>query len=1012
MLQLASGALSRALALLLLAGFVALGVMPAAAATTGNISGTITSAKNAPIAGAKVTATAPSGHYSATTDAKGFFSIAGVVPDTYTISITAPGYQDASIAGVTVFQDQTNAVSTQLAPRLQTIGRTSVRSTTSAFQPNVPQDTYNVSPAGIKTQLGKNNAVSESNLLVSLPGASLDSSGYPVLRGGRENEEGFQFEGIDYTDAFTSQFVNSLALNNPGQFQLNPGAGDASSGNSGTGVINLLTKRGTRPAFGSLDLEAQGYPFTHQAAFEYGFATPDTRISNYFTFTGRNQDRVYGPYGSDSTDIGAFFNTNNVSGRDIIDNFVYKFGKDQNQSLQLVWQNQWTIFQTQYGGNATLNFKTGDPYALSRIEAFTGLTAAQIQTLLPFYPGQTQGVQQLNFLSGQIQPNDTLKLQYNIAPDAATFISAKFYRVNAVVTFNQPFASEDAFGVYRQVLQGGQRTGFAVDGQRQINDKNLLKFGGKYDFLHPVDSYSAPSYGADFLGLLGYNNMIPDFLPGGYLAKNGFTGQMIPPANIANTLNRQDASLYITDSWTPSSRIRADIGLREDMSNYQLPPFSSGLYAANLTSVDAQAKTPHILEPRAAFTYQMGPNDSIRGSFANSVEFAPIADVEAQIDPNYYQTLPYANLAATHATCGVTHNLPCANYGSQIYWDLQDNIEGVPYQPVRPETFSNYDFSYSHLFPNNIALRLTPFYRRGYNAIVQYATVKTVNGVPQVNPATGQYIFNPTVASNLGVNRTTGVEFYLTKDNPNPGFSGSISATYINEFSNVIPTSASEDFFPTLPAASALLGNQYRVGFLSPFQITGAVAYKSKGGIRINPVVSYNVGYPINIGALTAAFVGSTPYNLPNTNVTNSFGATFAPSYVDPQNPGTVFHPNIAATRGVSQTSAAGGILSAPRVGLANVAFEYNPPSNPRSTFGIYVSNFFNQYYGQPAVNTRWQPVANGIAGPQTGQISQTIQFPGVGFGNYGLDRFGNQPYIISPNQQPRVVNFYYQLAF
>ena len=59
----------------------------------------------------------------------------------------------------------------------------------------------------------------------------------------------------------------------------------------------------------------------------------------------------------------------------------------------------------------------------------------------------------------------------------------------------------------------------------------------------------------------------------------------------------------------------------------------------------------------------------------------------------------------------------------------------------------------------------------------------------------------------------------MTKD-ATTGLSGQFTATYINEYSNVIPLSASEDFFPSIPPASLLLGNLYRVGFLSPFQTT------------------------------------------------------------------------------------------------------------------------------------------------------------------------------------------------
>src|SRR5476649_437624 len=257
----------RVLALVLLVAFVLGMSVPAFAGTTGVLNGTISAAKGVPVSGASLTVVSPSGTYHATTDSKGFFSIPGIQADTYTVTVTAAGYDAASITGVTVNADQTTPLTSSLTRATAVIGRTASRSQSSAFQPAATTDTYNLGASQIATQLGKKGSVSETNLLTSIPGASLDSSGYPVLRGGRENEEGFQFEGIDYTDAFSNQFVNSLALNNPGGFQLTPGAGDASSGNSGTGVINLLLKRGTYPAFGSAEADVtQGNTPTNSPA--------------------------------------------------------------------------------------------------------------------------------------------------------------------------------------------------------------------------------------------------------------------------------------------------------------------------------------------------------------------------------------------------------------------------------------------------------------------------------------------------------------------------------------------------------------------------------------------------------------------------------------------------------------------------------------------------------------------------------------------------------------------------
>lgn len=1016
-----SKAIRRLFGVVAVATFLAATFGAASAGTTGNINGTITAVNGTALAGVQVIAISPSAKYTATTDAKGFFAIAGVTPDTYSVILSASGYSPYTVSGVTVFQDQTVAVNQQLNTALRTIGRTAARNQASAFQPTVPENTINLGATQIQTQLGKKNNVSESNLLVSLPGASLDSSGYPVLRGGRENEEGFQFEGIDYTDAFTSQFVNSLALNNAGNFQLTPGAGDASSGNTGTGVINLLTKRGSYPAFGSLDAELLTRIVGKQLAGEYGFATPDGKVSNYTTYTFNDQDRIYGPYGADPASIGAFFSTQHQHGNDLINNFVYKFGKNNNQSLQALYQNQWFIFNGNYGGGVNqLPYKTNDPYALSRIRVYTGLTPAQFLPLLQPYLGQTSQTDLLQYVSGSTQPNETIKLQYSLNPGPSSFYTVKYYKVNSVAQFRRPFNSEDSLGNYYFSEQGGQRTGFAGDGNLQLGNKHLLKFGGKYELLTPVFGYASPVFGAEVLGpILGNGNEIKDFLPGGYLAKNGFFDQTVPVFWESTSTVRQDTSAYVTDSWSPTSRLKIDAGVRLDISNYRYPSPTRNpeLFATNpdgsaLTSIDSAQRNPHIIEPRFAFAYQFGRNDAIRGSYARTVEFPPLADVDAFVNRAYYNSLPYSNLPATQPVCGISGTGKCASYGEQLFWENQ-NFSGVPFQPIKPETFSNFDFSYSHQFPNNLSVKITPFYRRGYDALVQYATVRTVNGVPVTDPVTGAYQFNPSQSSNLGINRTTGVELYITKDNPGPGFSGSISATYLNEFSNVIPLSASEDFFPTIPAASALLGKVYRVGFLSPFQATAALAYQTKSGFRINPIVSYNIGYPISYGNSTAYLAGGKPLNVPNTNVTSGFGSSVAPNYVDPLNPGTLQRPNIAASRGTNEGNDPGSKLSAQRV-TANLSIEFTPSRTQKGgTYGLFISNLFNQVYGQPSLNSRWQPVATGLAGPTTGKVSQTVLFPGVGFANYDyVQRFGNQPYIITPNGAPRLFRLYYQFAF
>ena len=60
---------------------------------------------NAPLVGAKVTISAPSAVFSATTDKSGHFLFQSLPPDTYTVTLEMGGYQTATTEGVEVDAD-------------------------------------------------------------------------------------------------------------------------------------------------------------------------------------------------------------------------------------------------------------------------------------------------------------------------------------------------------------------------------------------------------------------------------------------------------------------------------------------------------------------------------------------------------------------------------------------------------------------------------------------------------------------------------------------------------------------------------------------------------------------------------------------------------------------------------------------------------------------------------------------------------------------------------------------
>lgn len=1078
------------------------------AGTTGIISGTVSDQEtHAPIANAKVTAASPSGTYTAAADAHGFFSMTGVYPDTYTVSFQATNYTPVSAPGVVVFADEVATVNQSLTKQLRTIARVTARSAGGAYQPSQTVDTYTVTGAQANQILGNNINNSESQLIASLPGAGFDSSGYPVIRGGRENEESFQFEGIPYTDAFTNQFVNTLSLPGLGlqSAQLTPGVSNASFSTQGTGTLNLIVKRGTYPGFANVQGAIGGPSYRHEINFEWGWATPDQRWSDYASYTGRN----YAPqYLHSALDIGRFGSLQMETDREFVNNLVFRFGKNNNQSLQAFVDIADHHFYEGYGGYGNTCFGSCDPYFLRYASLFSGIdfpscygssrvagsipgngakNCSDILSIVPLDPYQTSPTETLaqakrNYET-YYQPNESGKLQYTWNINSSTYLSTMLYHVNSVVTFDFPEGSgTNPFGFDSVLLQGGVTDGGNIDLTKQLSAQHLVKIGGSYKWLHPVydQPWTTMGFWNGVSAFTGIDDNAYDFLPlgggggvgTGYLAANGIpAGTRMPDSYENSNTNRQDFGAYINDTWTPNDRLHVDVGARVDGANYKfnmgpgmnancefyyLPssyatpgPAAAGnpygvpaganiAYPGNCGKptfdVGRDKTNPRVVQPVLAVSWKLGNNDAVRASYGRSVEFVTLGGIDLSASPAYYTTMygkipsfspdlwfsnwnalngfggpPPAYSTAPAMYCGIFSDTYCSNYGDELFWNNQHNVLGIPFQPVKPEVFTNYDFSYSHQFTrgflNGVEFKVTPWYRNVQDAFASAQTPRMVGG-KIVTDSNGNIVYNPPVQSNLGYSRANGIEMDITRQ-VTYGLSGQFTATYQNEWSNVVPLSGSEDFYPSVPAASLALGNKYRVGFLSPFQTTLALDYHTHNGWRFNPQFFYNVGYPYGAGLIGAAFINGQAYNIPNTNA--SAGLIGSPAgatqYIDPMNPGSFFNPNIAATRGTPEKASPGGNLSHPNL-TANFTTEYE--LNQKITLGATVLNIFNEVYGGPVLNGRYQPVATGISGPLSGSSSSTMLFgPAYGLVNYSSLRNPFQPYINTPNGTGRSYYFY-----
>jgi len=1060
--------IAAAFLVLLLVG--AAGSTAYASSSTGVISGTVTdAATGSPIEGVAISAASGSGSYKTTTNAHGFYSMAGVYADTYAVTFFFEGYETHFESGVSVFADQVATVNVKLTKSAKLLGHIVVRSQASAFQPTQTTATTTVSAAQIQNMQGSGFNLSETNLITSLPGAMADSSGYPVIHGGREYEEGFEFEGIPYVDAYSNQFTNSLAIPTAGVqlLQLTPGAGNASQAGGGTGAFNVVARRGTYPSYAQVGIASGGPSFDHRLNLDFSWATSDSRFSDYVSFAGASFANKYGNGTTPVVQFGNYFSRAFEWDRELLNNFNYRFGNNNSQSLQFFIDVADHNFYDGAGGNVGLCFASCDPVFDSTWGGIFGFSTSQIQNLAAMYPGQTSPTELLatanRFPIATFQPNSAMKLEYTRNINSSTYFSTKLYRQVSVVSFDDP-SPAGSFQGDAYNLQGGQTTGFTVSLQKQLNDRNLFTFGADYNFIHPIDQFRSTSFGlfgalispSDITGTV-YGFIPPSdpncpLGPGGCGYAYNFPGApaqlTYPQFDQVSTVNRQDYSLYANDKMDVGSQLKAEIGLRLDMATYRLPtpgldpnfcttaylpatwtpnpnynssaPLGHGNCPFNATFNFTNAQTrPKVLQPRIGLTWEASPTTALRVTYDRGVAFVPIASVGfGEVDPGYYLNPPYGSLPAVNLLGGPTTNcglapaytVPCKTFGEQLYWASQ-NFDGVPFQPALPMTADNYQITlqtqFTRGFLNGVAVSVAPWHRFQHNTTAnEAAPILGPNGQPLV--INGAIQFLPPVLNNLGKEFATGVDLNITRENPY-GFSGQFTASYINEYSSVIPTSSLEDFYPNIVPASILVGNVYRVGFVSPFQATLGITYRTRSGWRINPRISYNDGYPTGLGTLSAAIINNKAYNLPNTNTLIGSAPNGPACFVDPMNPGSVFNPNIAACRGNTEAASPGGVLTPPN-STTSITVEYTAHHSPIS-YGVNVDNVFNETFNGPAFNARYQPIATGITGPLTGFSTNPTNYSTYpsAWPQYANFIGGKQIFVNIPANPGRAWYFYIQ---
>ncbi|HEV2909328.1 MAG TPA: hypothetical protein VGX02_08615, partial [Candidatus Eremiobacteraceae bacterium] len=794
------------------------------------------------------------------------------------------------------------------------------------------------------------------------------------------------------------------------------GGYDVTNGNTNSGVVNIVVKRGSYPGAGQATLLDNAPNFDHRFAVEYGNGSPDNRFSYFVSYNGLRQFRTYGDQHTFLSQEVTAVGTGDGNESNI--NLFYRWGQDNRNELQYFGENGANYFGfdynvLQYGGLQSAicptitNPPTCLPYDSANLQtrSFFGTTTAWSTTLLP---GQTAYNQAINYADNENNNHFIEKLNYKRQFSSNSYADIGVFRTSVHDIFGVPWNAGFASGEYE--FNHSDNTGINFDYQNQISNQHLLAFGGtgkfsKTDFsigipmLEPlVEPITGNYVGYRFLphgvGGCGVNGATPTCVSPFYAP----VGHGLPLSTYVNEFSFitdpvQTWDAFAQDTWTPTSQFNVKVGVRFDQQVLHLPSNAAALSTSYTHDalgntidvpglpVGSNVTRPSQFSPRLALTYT--PNQNARNVFRASagefIEFTPVSNIENtyQIPQAAYNctaasgcfhTLPGYSPTCVSGKDPANANMPCNginNLGQAALEDLNTNNFGQ-YTPVLPQTAFAADFSWEHDFGNGLDLKLTPYYRRGRNYVV--ANTPLLATLPD-----GTSVFGAPIEQNAGANVNTGIELALAKS-VTFGFSGYLNATYDNTKANY-----NSDFFPATNNAALALNHYFHVSYLAPVTATLGLVYHDRHGLLVTAELPYESGYYYGVGKHTFVFAlcgqvtgctgnpaSSVPVEVLNTDLAAaSLGQntlTSAYYYTDPLNPGTILNPNITGSRGTPEGNDPGSLRSPQRL-LVNLAIAHDVGSGPNHfQVGVRASNLLGNYSpGVVGGNSRFR--INGLGG-------------------------------------------------
>lgn len=787
----------------------ALCVSRALAGTTGTIVGAVRDPGGRPLAGVTVEAVSPSGSARAVTDARGFYALQALTPDTYTLSFQLAGFEPLGVPGVNVQQDLVSHADETLSKELRTIGTVRASGGGSLFKPYQGEDVYNVSGAQLNAATGGDNLhKTVYQYLDTVPGVTPIGGGFssePSIRGGNDVDNGYELDGIPITERITGFFTTNLTDLGISNVEVFTGGLGASNAGNGLGVINSVIKTGTNPGFANVSVGATSPDFTSYSRLEFGTATRDKKLSLYLGFDGSasqtnfwsgttNPTFPLSTIGVNSTNPG-FNNT-----ADVIANVHYK--PTARDDFQFLYQNGVFSGLPNYaeaggavalvpcagatGGAATSSNGSGG-IAPDGKPCPLGLAYKTLPSGTGNYLGHYSGI-------GKIQWNRTI--------DAKSSLALRLAENFNEYIFDQPL-SDPNLGSQQPIAgcpgypyAGGSPVTVSASGGACTQD-----LGDYYQDRRSSEYFASADY-----TLTPTQNLV--FKAGGgeeydhqrrdvrYL--NKFNAG---PGSTAGSCYLSDASYPCANAYTdiPTHVTTAYVSATANLGALTLQPgLHYGRIFYGVPSADGGATSAGVFSPSLSGTARLDRKNALRFSYASSGQFIGTEFV-------------YRLNSTTYD--------PAKN-GTNAYQPTRNNVT---------------DLQFEHSFDPNTSLKVGPYYRLSNNYLAIYSPFLGFD------PTTGVVKYGDSTVSNATKIRSLGAEFGFSHLDPRPvGTSLWLSGSYNNYWTQVSSVTGGQSSFLNFPLPGQFLSQGIFVrGYQTPLLTATLTADLHSHGWHLLPLAYY-----------------------------------------------------------------------------------------------------------------------------------------------------------------------------